>query len=103
MNKINRISILIFICLSFALAGCGSQVDQQVSTNGAPTNVSPQPTKTQQPLIKPATIPEWCSNPPLNTVYRIYACGIFIDTNSNGSVLDEMIVPLESIVVLPQN
>ena len=35
--------------------------------------------------------------------YRVYACGIFIDTNSNGSVLDEMIVPLESIVVLPQN
>ena len=35
--------------------------------------------------------------------YRVYACGIFIDTNQNGKVLDEMIVPLESIIVLPQN
>ena len=35
--------------------------------------------------------------------YRVYACGIYIDTNKNGKVLDEMIVPLESIIVLPQN
>jgi len=36
--------------------------------------------------------------------YRVYACGIYIDTtNITGKVLDEMIVPLESIIVLPQN
>ena len=35
--------------------------------------------------------------------YRVYACGIYIDTNKTGRVLDEMIVPLESIIVLPQN
>ena len=35
--------------------------------------------------------------------YRVYGCGIYINTNKNGKVLDEMIVPLESIIVLPQN
>ena len=78
----------VLIFFGVALAGCGSQVNQQVSTNGAPTNVSPQPTKTQQPLIKPATIPDWCSNPPLNTVYRIYACGTA--KSDNLSVAREM-------------
>lgn len=35
--------------------------------------------------------------------YRIYACGVYVDTDKNGNIRDEMIVPLESIVVLPQN
>lgn len=35
--------------------------------------------------------------------YRVYACGLYIDTNSAGKILDEMIVPIESIVILPQN
>ena len=35
--------------------------------------------------------------------YRIYACGIYADTNKDGDIRDEMIVPLESIIVLPQN